>query len=1097
MDHDAPILRTLLDTIPTPIFYKDVSGRYLGCNRAFETYIGRVRDELIGRTVFDVAPRELAECYQAKDGELLANPGVQVYQAKVRYADGSDHDVIFHKATFRDGNGAVAGLVGAILDVTDRVRAEQQLRENERKYRSIFESLLDIFYRVSLDGTIEIVSLSVKALAGYEPGELIGRNVMDLYAEPAERLELVAKIGAARVINDHEIKRRCRDGTVRQVSLSSGVVFDADGNPCGIEGIIRDIGERKRMENALRESEERYRTLVDDLPEYVFIYRADRILYANSTIIRTLGYSMAELLSRPLLSFVAERDRQLVGEQVRRRASGQEVPRYEAAIVDAQQREHAVIVSADPIVYQGQPAMLAVLFDISVQREIDRALRESEEKYRLIAEHTADCITVMDLDLRITYVSPSISKIRGYTADEAMTHRLDQILLPESLRRVTRLFEEQMALEAGGQADPERTFSMELDEYHQNGSTVAVEVTMSFLRDDTSRPVGIVTISRDVTQRRLADEALQASEKKYRMLVENQGEGIVIANFDETITYANPAAETIFGVATGTLTGRKTTDFVTSEMAQRLAAETDRRRNGERSRYEIEIIRADGRLRVIRVTAVPQADANGNPSVTFAILQDVTEQRLANERIRVSEEKYRSLFANMRDAFAYHRIVNDEAGRPVDYEFLEVNDAFERMTGLTRGDIIGRRVTEVMPDIKDDPFDWIGAYGTVAQDGRGRRFEQYSKALEKWFAISTYSPTRGFFVTMLDDITERKKRETELRQLSAAVEQSANLIVITDLDVNIVYVNQAFVDLTGYSRSDVLGRNPRLLKSGETAGPVYRQMWQTLLSGGRWRGEFHNRKQNGELYWEEATITSIRGEDGRPAFYMAIKEDITAQRKIREALATSEQRFQQVSDSIGEWVWEIDPEGRYTYSNGAVEGILGYRPEELVGMHFSLLFAPEERDELRIAAMGTIAKHEPIAAFINVNLRKDGRQVTLETNGVPFYDAAGTFMGYRGTDKDITMRQALEEERERLIAELQDSLDNIKTLKGLVPICASCKKIRDDKGYWQQVEVYVSQHTEADFSHGLCDECAHKLYPEYFTARGPTTPDGGREESRS
>jgi PAS domain S-box-containing protein len=213
-----------------------------------------------------------------------------------------------------------------------------------------------------------------------------------------------------------------------------------------------------------------------------------------------------------------------------------------------------------------------------------------------------------------------------------------------------------------------------------------------------------------------------------------------------------------------------------------------------------------------------------------------------------------------------------------------------------------------------------------------------------------------FLTTMADalaGVINRKKIEGELRKMSTAVEQSANIIVITDISANINYVNQAFVDLTGYSREEVLGKNPRILKSGEMDRSAYEQMWRILAGGGKWQGEFHNKKKNGDLYWEQATITSIRDEQGKPVFYMAIKED-------------------------------------------------------------------------------------------------------------------------------ITMRRGLEEERERLIVELQDSLDNVKTLKGLVPICASCKKIRDDGGYWQQVEEYVAKHTEADFSHGLCDECAHTLYPEYF-----------------
>jgi len=105
--------------------------------------------------------------------------------------------------------------------------------------------------------------------------------------------------------------------------------------------------------------------------------------------------------------------------------------------------------------------------------------------------------------------------------------------------------------------------------------------------------------------------------------------------------------------------------------------------------------------------------------------------------------------------------------------------------------------------------------------------------------------------------------------------------------------------------------------------------------------------------------------------------------------------------------------------------------------------------------------------------------VILETNGVPFHNPKGDFLGYRGTSRDITMQRALEEERERLISELQESLASIKQLKGLIPICASCKKVRDDQGYWQQVDVYLRDHTEADVSHGLCQECAEKLYPEF------------------
>lgn len=141
---------------------------------------------------------------------------------------------------------------------------------------------------------------------------------------------------------------------------------------------------------------------------------------------------------------------------------------------------------------------------------------------------------------------------------------------------------------------------------------------------------------------------------------------------------------------------------------------------------------------------------------------EVHERRRSEEKLRVSETKYRSLFENMINGFAYHRIILDEQGRSVDYVFLEVNDAFERLTGLKRSEIVGKRVREVLPGIEKDPADWIGAYGQIALTGSESRFEQYSAQLDKWYSVTVYSPQKDHFVTIFDDITKRKRVEAEL-----------------------------------------------------------------------------------------------------------------------------------------------------------------------------------------------------------------------------------------------------------------------------------------------------------------------------------------------
>ncbi|HEY6461479.1 MAG TPA: PAS domain S-box protein, partial [Polyangiaceae bacterium] len=140
-DPREPELRVNLDAIPAPVYYKDAQGVYRGCNRAFEAYHGKSRAEIVGLDVHGLSPKELADVYKAADDALFASRGTQIYEARVRYADGSYHDVVFHKATFDDAAGALAGLVGTILDITSRKEAEKALRESEQRYRALVDAL--------------------------------------------------------------------------------------------------------------------------------------------------------------------------------------------------------------------------------------------------------------------------------------------------------------------------------------------------------------------------------------------------------------------------------------------------------------------------------------------------------------------------------------------------------------------------------------------------------------------------------------------------------------------------------------------------------------------------------------------------------------------------------------------------------------------------------------------------------------------------------------------------------------------------------------------------------------------------------------------
>ncbi len=246
-----------------------------------------------------------------------------------------------------------------------------------------------------------------------------------------------------------------------------------------------------------------------------------------------------------------------------------------------------------------------------------------------------------------------------------------------------------------------------------------------------------------------------------------------------------------------------------------------------------------------------------------------------------SDRPLRLVLNEMVSGFALHEIIHDPKGVPCDYRYLDVNPAFERLTGLTREQVIGRTAREIMPQLEPE---WIAVYGEVALTGKPARFEYHAAALAKHFDVSAFSPRPGFFAVTFTDITQRAAAEERLRLWAQVFESTSEAILITDADGTIVDVNAAFAEVTGFTKAQAVGARASLLKSGRHSPAFYEKLWSTLEATGRWQGELWNRRRDGEVFPAWLTINAVKDAGGRVTNFVGTFADLSASKESEAQL---------------------------------------------------------------------------------------------------------------------------------------------------------------------------------------------------------------------
>ncbi len=352
------------------------------------------------------------------------------------------------------------------------------------------------------------------------------------------------------------------------------------------------------------------------------------------------------------------------------------------------------------------------------------------------------------------------------------------------------------------------------------------------------------------------------------------------------------------------------------------------------------------------------------------------------------------------------------------------------------------------------------------------------------------------------------------RALERLFELSIDMLCVADIDGYFRMINHAFEKTLGYTKTELLGTPFIRFVHPEDRELTVKAMGQ--LSRGEPVTYFENRYccKGGSYKWLAWTAMPVpiegliyavardmtRRKLGEQALKNAVdelerrvdertaelreanerlKQEIENHQQTAAAMRESEKKYRTILDSIEDGYYEVDLAGNFTYVNDAVCRSHGYSREELMKKNNRDYMDPEIAARIYKIFNEVYKTGNPVKITDYAIRPKDGSKQYRESSVSLIRDAKGRPIGFRGITRDVTARILAEKERDRLIADLKEALANIKTLKGLLPICAHCKKIRDDKGYWNQIEKYVRDHTDVAFSHGICPECAKTHYPEY------------------
>jgi len=638
--------------------------------------------------------------------------------------------------------------------IIQRKFAEDKLKESLENHRAIINSSRDIICTVDLKGNFTYMSRQAESY-GYSPGELVGRNVMEL-AHPGDRNLLkrafsnFLKTGRTLPLLLYRIMKK--NGSYFYAEQKSSAIMK-NGKPFLLTCVIRDVTEQKSLENRLKENEEKYRTLFENANAAILLADAgtETLLDANKRAERLFGRTKTELIGMHRLELHPSDQREYYKEHFKNHVKRGAVDFSEAVIVKKDGTSVPVLINAAVTEISGKKVIQGIFEDITERRRMENTLKLSERKFRDLTETTPDWIWEVDKNSAYTYCSPRLKELLGYEASEVIGKTPFDLMPPEEAKRVGAIFTKHIIRK-------ELFQNVENTNHHKNGSLIVLETSANPILNEKGELTGYRGIDRDITRRKQMEEALKMSESKYRSLVETTDTGLLILDRKGRVLDANQEYIRLTGYhKLREILGRNVLDWTAPyERKKNAAAVAECVRSGRARNLLVDYSSPDGHITTVEINAT--VAGAGESLRIVSLCRDITERRRLENILKENEEMLRKIFDTAKDVI----FIKD-----TDSVYVKANKACADVFLLEPEEMPGKTDTEIFPpDIAEEV---IKEDTEVFRTGKTLVFnKEMVMPSGKYYFNGIKTPLRGAHgeitgvLGVLRDITKIKKMESEL-----------------------------------------------------------------------------------------------------------------------------------------------------------------------------------------------------------------------------------------------------------------------------------------------------------------------------------------------